>query len=666
MKKKDIYKYIDELNYNLKDCYPEFYRLISFLHNDEDIIELTKYIFLNDKFYWNKGIIKVLTYQELDFLKYLAKIIKDNNLKIELIESIIEDRKRIINSEFYKLFGTSRRNTLLLLKKYEEFLLSLYKIKRPNEYIKTLYKEGKLKAFKENCFIAFYDKYPRVVLKNLELFLESYNLDDKAKNYLQEMQKIDSNSIRNLDYFLLQDKYISILTPYQMCLITHDTYLMYFLHNITDNEYKFIKYILSTLKYNNDLEEYFYYIKHNIASYSKLINSIDFDSLNEEELFILKKLITYENIWDIKKLSDLNNIEKLYNKAFSKACQNYKDRGTDLNIIQELIILKKYGIDRVYEDKAKSFQENPEPLEYKNYSNRIERMHNVERLIREYKSIDTIHPLIDKISYTRYYRFEYEKLYNEQLFNVSKAKKIVVDSSTYYDSGDKFYILMTSKSPIIKTEKEYNSLKQDWNRKDVESSFFCACLISNYMLNFCETDLNVYYGFNKIQPDSLLSMGPDDLGSFTDIDCFSCDPLFYTPFNLCFNTIYSFSPSYNEVDIKRYSKNTKIQPDYIICFKLKGTIKNKYEAELASKQFGNIPIVLVDIDRCIDNSLNELNNYIEQYKINKTDELKDTIFKHTVLFFRLCQNYNVIPCIDESEIYRIFKNDKQYEIRHYI
>ena len=56
---------------------------------------------------------------------------------------------------------------------------------------------------------------------------------------------------------------------------------------------------------------------------------------------------------------------------------------------------------------------------------------------------------------------------------------------------------------------------------------------------------------------------------------------------------------YNELDFKRFQDGKRQQPDYIIFFK-KGNNQINKECRQASKDFGDLPIVVVDIDKCLE------------------------------------------------------------------
>ena len=72
---------------------------------------------------------------------------------------------------------------------------------------------------------------------------------------------------------------------------------------------------------------------------------------------------------------------------------------------------------------------------------------------------------------------------------------------------------------------------------------------------------------------------------------------------------------YNEMVYKRYQNGERKQPDYIVVFKQREEVSNMEKAVLAAKQwkeFGKeMPIVVVDKDRCREEGLENLNEMLE-------------------------------------------------------
>ena len=98
--------------------------------------------------------------------------------------------------------------------------------------------------------------------------------------------------------------------------------------------------------------------------------------------------------------------------------------------------------------------------------------------------------------------------------------------------------------------------------------------------------------------DSLVLSGANDIGSSSGWNGFvshAYKEQYYSPDNQINNTT-----GYNEMDFYRIQDGKKKQPDYIIVFRQDGEIKFLDEAKKAQEQWGGLPIVVIDKDKCIE------------------------------------------------------------------
>lgn len=70
---------------------------------------------------------------------------------------------------------------------------------------------------------------------------------------------------------------------------------------------------------------------------------------------------------------------------------------------------------------------------------------------------------------------------------------------------------------------------------------------------------------------------------------------------------------YNEMDFWRIQGGERKQPDYIVVFRENGKIPNMKEAQKASKDYGGLPIVIVDKDKCLEAEKQKVDNMMERY-----------------------------------------------------
>lgn len=85
---------------------------------------------------------------------------------------------------------------------------------------------------------------------------------------------------------------------------------------------------------------------------------------------------------------------------------------------------------------------------------------------------------------------------------------------------------------------------------------------------------------------------------------------------------------YNELDFARQQNGEKKQPDYILVFKKNGQISNLDEAKKAQLDWGGkLPIVVVDVDRCLETEKARVEEMKQKYKENPTEELAKQIYQ---------------------------------------
>lgn len=199
---------------------------------------------------------------------------------------------------------------------------------------------------------------------------------------------------------------------------------------------------------------------------------------------------------------------------------------------------------------------------------------------------------------------EYEKLYNKTFLKIENLEQI---GENVYDAGTDFNILMTSIGAYISNE-DIDDYKRDWNRPSLSSPHICCSYIRNDMIGTAPIH-NICYGFSEMESYSLTESNCHDIGSnATGFISSSTGSKYYSPDNQINNT-----ESYNEMDYSRFQKGKRKQPDYIIVFKENGRIQNLEEAKKASKDWGGMPIVVVDKDRCLEAEKSRLDNLLDKY-----------------------------------------------------
>ena len=172
-------------------------------------------------------------------------------------------------------------------------------------------------------------------------------------------------------------------------------------------------------------------------------------------------------------------------------------------------------------------------------------------------------------------------------------------------------------------EKKIKNYKENWNRPSISSQHFCTSYIRNDLIKTAPI-YEVCYGFNKMQDNSLIFLSTDDI--FSHLKTFTPkaeeNEKYYSPDNLINNTT-----DYNELDFYRFQNGERKQPDYIVCFREYGKINYLEKAKKASKDFGGLPIVMVDIDKCLENERQRVLKLKQEYDEKPNEELLKKIYK---------------------------------------
>ena len=191
-----------------------------------------------------------------------------------------------------------------------------------------------------------------------------------------------------------------------------------------------------------------------------------------------------------------------------------------------------------------------------------------------------------------------------------------------YSAGTDFKMIITAVGAYSGINPE--NYKEDWNRPAIASQQVCTSYIRNDMLGTAGIR-NICYGFSNLKPDSLMLSGARDIySSWGDSLVVEAErdnaEKYYTPDEQINHTEY-----YNEMNFRRVQDGQKMQPDYIVVFKENGEMLNFEEAQKASEQWGNMPIVVVDKDACLEAEKQKVNNMLAEYENNPTPELAKQI-----------------------------------------
>ena len=366
------------------------------------------------------------------------------------------------------------------------------------------------------------------------------------------------------------------------------------------------------------------------------INSIDENLLqqilqqsnkNEINMENLIHLLINSNNMQITTIEEFNNYEEmkkqktneLIESGIADKCKNAvleKAFNHGLDIAQDL--LNKYGKDI----------NNIEDESLKKYITALKEIVNLDdiNILREvYKSIEPSKIATPNIfAIEKLLKIEYAKLYNKELFKVEDAIRNEELGENVYEAGTDFSMIITSIRACLGGDEAPENYYKDWNRPALANQHFCCSYIRNDMMGTAPIPF-VCLGFESMKEDALGRSGNEDI--YSNWNAFvletSVDERYYSPNSQIDSTI-----GYNEMDYYRIQDGKKKQPDYIVVFKTNGQInsQNWQYAKQAQRDFGGkLPIIIVDVDKCLECEENKVHIMIADYRVNPTRELLNKI-----------------------------------------
>ena len=496
-----------------------------------------------------------------------------------------------------------------------------------------------------------------------------FGVDEKL---LHRMYALNNDILQTLNPRILQQKYLETLGEEKIKVISCFSGVQERILDLTDKQLILFDRCIDIYMEQNNTDEWTNLAEallKNIGNYDNLLESIDdISKLDVEDIKALARIMQSENWCNIETMEQVKN----YDRIREENCQwimKEKDAPIDLKI--NAVFQKLFGHDLAYAymmvEKYGEDIENIDDCEMKDYIRSL-------KLILETDDSNILQEIfdqcefaeIDKILAERTLKNEYLKKYLDGLY-VPKDEDRVEGKSNIYEAGTDFKIIMTSVSPYSEKSRKIRNYYKDWNRPTLSCQHFCASYIRNDMIGTPEIP-HICYGFSALKEDSLMLSGPKDIFS-SDTGWVSIaqeNERYYTP-----DTQIEKTEDFNEMDIRRIQNGVKIQPDYIIVFRKDKKIPNMEEAKRASKDWGGMPIVIVDIDKCLESERQKVETMLEEYRENESSELARRIIqkvrKNRVTYKMFCQDIKTelsrIRQIlgQESENENEFVNEDQLE-----
>lgn len=372
--------------------------------------------------------------------------------------------------------------------------------------------------------------------------------------------------------------------------------------------------ILNKINYIDD-EDFFQQISQQLGK-----NEVNMENLIDLLINPIFRHITiedfnnYENAkrQKIEELKQFGRMEDLKDAILQKAFNHNLDKAHYL--------VKKYGedIDAIEDEQLKK------------YIRALKEIINLEDkgILREiYQSIE---PSQIKIGNTfaieKLLKIEYAKLYNNKLFQVKDAIRNEELGENVYEAGTDFSMIITSVKPYFDIATPIKNYYEQWNKLELGTQHLCCSNIRNDMIRTAPIPY-ICFGFERMEEDSFITANNRDAESnfneFVSREWETVAPRCYAPSSIIDNTC-----GINEIDYYRIQNGEKKQPDYIVVFKANGQIKQEHwqNAKQAQMEFGGkLPIVIVDVDKCLESEKNKVKIMVANYKANPTQELFDQI-----------------------------------------
>ena len=481
-------------------------------------------------------------------------------------------------------------------------------------------------------------------------------LDKDKLNLLKNMFLKNNKVLENIDLRILESKYINLFGEDKVNLICSYNDIQSEVLSLDDKTLNIFGKCINNYISANKTEDWTILAIELLESfkesnYMELIENID--DLNEIDIDKLTKIIQQkENYFEIKTADDIKNFkqkkqeksqEVMYGKSdFQRKIEKtFKEPDEDIRTIikeeglaakKECLYQKIFGMNTDFAiSLSDRFGKDIDFIEDKDLVNIIHTIDLIrdtenEKVIQEiYEAVSDIE-FANKTFIERQLKDEYAKLYNNDLYNPHENKKLTkkqleglkienlnneLDGFDVYEAGTDFNILMTVVSPF--TRNNIENYYSNWNRPSIDSQHFCTSYIRNDMIGTTKRT-NISYGFSSIEKDSLVLSGTQDIYSTTnEFVSQSAYEEYRTPNNQINNTI-----NYNEMDIKREINGVKKQPDYIIAFKNDKKIENLEEVKNAARDWeGRLPIVIVDVDKCMKSERGKIRKMLDEYAKTK-------------------------------------------------
>ena len=583
--------------------------------------------------------------KDISTVENLMKIAKDNGMMPDQIVSlskkigIKELTEHIIhNAESYELcnlaiaelaqsIGNTKiienliKNTDFPSPHYVATMISL--IDDPNR-LKYLIQNPQEYNLSSDVFTEYRTNYADLdfIRENINHFFSTEHIDSSKLDLLLHMYT-KNNDILKTNFNILEDKFIETLGEDTINQISCYPDTVNTILKLNTSQLKTLGKCLNSFIENTqsyDWTPLASRILNNINSYQELIEELS-NTTTTVDIEKITSIIIHPNTFEIKTLNDITNYEQIKQKKCESLINSDNIESKVEATLQKIfnistneakIEIEKFlqDIDSITDENLKSY------IQSLNAIVNLKQPEVLEQLFYNVEKVKSNNPIFIE----RMLKNEYCKMYMRDLFDIKNATKI--DGKTnMYNAGANFKMIITSVAPYVHNQPDnyYN----DWNRPSIGSQHFCTSYIRNDMMGHAKIP-HICYGFSQMSDDSLVLSGSKDIYSsgaeFTSTA--QHDERYYSP-----DTQINETETYNEMDFKRIQDGKKKQPDYIVVFQKDGKIDNLEKAQKASKDFGGLPIVVIDVNKCLESEQEKVNDLITKYEESESPEIARQLYQ---------------------------------------
>ena len=480
---------------------------------------------------------------------------------------------------------------------------------------------------------------PEGIYNNIDQFFKAENVElanrQQYKEILGRMFQKNEEVVKKIDFRMLDSKYIDSLGEDKINQISCYPEIQEAILGMDEKTYAiFCKCLNNRAEKNERWTSFASDIIENLSSgeYEELIQRCDLENTDIE---ILSSILQSRNVFDITTTEQVNNIHSIRNEICDKIMsgeiqRDFLENYSELDKKRFAVLEKIFGQDI---DKTQSIisafgenieeladkEENAEIIDYIRTLKLIMQEENEEVLSNMYKEVDVTSNINTELMEAKLKSAYCEKM-NEGLFQITEETKKIGEN--IYEAGTDFRMIITSIAAFNHNQPE--NYERDWNKSLIGTQHFCTNYIRNDMMGKAP-EPHLCYGFASMEQDALMMSGTKDLGSGQNELKITTSNAgkFCTPDNLVNET-----EIYNELDYARYQGGKKKQPDYIVVFEKDGKRRNWENALKAQKEWGGLPIVVVNVDKCLENERNKVQDLLTQFhETSDTKVLEEAIQK---------------------------------------